>query len=224
MFENPNTLVVDVKLQDQYRSYIAKMIADPTQIPSTVILGDSDIDYELSPNVGNSAILNTPYGQCGIKHPLIYNGVGANLSGLINCFARQVQANGTVDSLYNYNTNLNWSAGVIPPVLANGYDWDQITFTDSQMGYVLFFESVLDYYLTSTGVQEQLQETYTFTFSWNGSVITPSNWNYVIDNTHGSLLLAKLDTTSTPIGLNYRGSITIEGQFTGFIKVVTFNY
>lgn len=220
----PQVLTIDIKLSDSYRKYISSMLADPTLVPTAVILGDSDIAYDLAPNVANSRILNAPYSTAGVKHKLIFNGVGKNLSGIIKTFARRVDANGTIESLYNYNTNLNFSPGVIPPVLNNGYDWPQITFSDSQMGYILFFETVLDYYLTPVGAKERLVEKYNFTFSWNGSSITPNGWNFVIDNNNGSLLLAKVDTTSTPIGLNFRGSITAVGQFSQKIKVITFNY
>jgi hypothetical protein len=224
MILSPGTLIVDVKCQDQYRNYISSMLADPTLVPTAVILGDSDLDYSLAPNISNSRILNAPYSTAGVKHKLIFNGVGKNLSGVIKTFARKVDADGTIESLYNYPTTINFTPGVIPPLLNNGNDWNQITFLDSQMGYILFFETVLDYYLTSTGVKEQLKESYTFTFSWNGSSVTPNGWEYVIDNTNGSLLLSKIDTTSTPIGLNYRGSITVVGKFTQKIKVITFNY
>lgn len=224
MILSPNTLIVDTKVSNSYRNYISSMLADPTLVPTSVILGDSDIAYDLAPNVVNSRILNAPYSPGGVKHKLIYNGVGKNLSGIIKTFARRVDANGTIESLYNYNTNLNFSPGVIPPLLNNGYDWNQITFADTKMGYILFFETVLDYYLTSIGVKERLKENYTFTFSWNGTSIVPTGWEFVIDNTNGSLLLSKVDTTPTPIGLNYRGSITAVGQFSQKTKVVTFNY
>lgn len=224
MFLSPSLLLVDCKLQDTYRAYIAKMLADPTLVPTGVIIGDSDLDYLLSPNMQNSRILNAPYGDVQIKFPLIYNGVGKNLSGIIKTFARQVQEDGSIDSVYDYDVNLNWIPGLTPPILSMGYDWNQITFGDTQMGYILFFETLLDYYLTPNGAKERLVEAYSFVFSWNGSPVTPSNWNYVIDNTNGSLLLAKQDTTATPIGLNYRGSITVTGQFSQKIKVITFNY
>lgn len=224
MFLNPSLLIVDCKLQDSYRSFISSMLADPSLVPTSVILGDSDISYELAPNVANSRILNAPYGDIQVKHKLIFNGVGKNLSGIIKTFARKVVEDGSIESLYDYDANLNFTAGLTPPILSNGYDWNTITFDDTKMGYILFFETVLDYYLTSIGVKERLVENYTFVFSWNGSTITPPGWDFVIDNTNGSLLLSKIDTTSTPIGLNYRGKITVTGQFSQKIKVITFNY
>lgn len=224
MILNSNILQLDIKLQDKYRSYISSLETDPTLLPSCLILGDSDVDYELAPNVNTTRVLNAPYSVGGVKHKLIYNGVGKDLSGVIKCFARKVDTDGTIESLYNYDQNLNFSPGNIPPTLQNGYDWNQLTFDDSQMGYILFFETVLDYYIDVNNVKERLVETYSFTFDWDGSGITPANWDYVIDNTNGSLLLTKVNTTSTPIGLNYRGKITIVGSFSQKVKTVTFNF
>lgn len=224
MILNPNILQIDVKLQDSYRNFLSSFMSDPTVVPSCVILGDSDVDYSLAPNINNSRVLNTPYTTSGIKWKLIFNGVGKNLSGIIKGFARKVLTDGSIESLYDYNTDLNFIPGITVPTRANGYDWPQLTFDDTQMGYILFFETVLDYYLDSTNAKERLKENYTITFSWNGSPTKPNNWDYVIDNTNGSLLLAKQDTTPTPIGLNYRGSITIVGQFSQKEKIITFNY
>lgn len=225
MILNNNTLQLDIKLTDQQRQNMSNLLtADPTLSPTCVIVGDSDIDYSLSPNVSTSAILNAPYAPSGVKWKLIYNGVGKNLSGEITTFARKILADGTIQSLYTYPTDLVFSNGATAPSLVEGYDWNQITFDDLQSGYILFFQTVLDYYFDADGNKERFLESYNFTIDWSGSSITPANWDYVIDNTNGSILLAKQDTTSTPIGFNYRGTITITGQFSQISKIVTFNF
>jgi len=216
-------LQIDIKVSDAYRQYLSSLGFDTALKGSCVILGDSDVDYQLAPNVQTNRILNAPYSPAGVKHKLLYNGVGKNLSGTIKAFARRVEPDGSIMSLYQYNADEVFYPGDTPPTLAEGKNWDQITFDDLKRGYILFFESVLDYYLTADNIKKRISEAYTFTFNWDGGP-KPSNWDFVIDNTNGSLLLAKQDTTGTPIGLNYRGTLTIAGQFTKLTKVVTFNF
>lgn len=224
MLLNPNQLVLDIKLQDRFRRWFSTIGNENLLTAGCVILGDSDIDYELAPNVNSSRILDAPYQTEGIKYKLIYNGVGKNLAGAIKCFIRRVDVDGSIDSLYDYNADENFIPGQTPPTLVNGKDWDRITFQDVKMGYILFFETVLDYYLTDDGIKKRLVEPYTFSFDWNGSSLTPSNWDFVIDNTNGSLLLTKQDTSGSPIGLNYRGNLTVTGQTSRKIKIVNFNF
>lgn len=224
-----NTLQLDIKLTDAYRKYLSSLGSLEALKAGCVILGDSDIDYTLSPNISESAILNAPYAPSGIKHKLLWNGVGKDLSGTIRCFARQVQANGSINSLYNYPTDEIFSLGDTPPELINGKDWNQITFNDSKMGYILFFETVLDYYLTDDGINERLIELYDVSIDWNsennnGDNSIPLDWDVVTDNLNGSMLISKNDTTLNPIGLNYRGQIIISAQFTKKKKIITFNF
>jgi len=221
MILNPEQLKLDLKVTDEFRDNLSSLIDNPISL--CTILGDSDIDYQLAPNVQTNRILNAPYSPAGVKHKLLYNGVGKNLSGTIKCFLRRVEPDGSITSLYQYNANETFYPGDTPPLLSNGKNWDQITFDDLKRGFILFFESVLDYYLTSDNIKKRIKETYTYAFDWDGGS-QPSNWDFVIDNTNGSLLLAKQDTQSTPIGLSYRGTLTVSGQFTKLIKVIKFNF
>jgi hypothetical protein len=221
---SPNTLQLDIKVEDRYRKWFSGLGIDSQLKASCVILGDSDIDYELAPNVENSRILSTPYSVEGIKHKLIYNGVGKNLAGSIKCFARKVNSDGTLSSLYDYPANDTFTAGVTPPTLNNGKNWEKITFDDTKMGFVLYFSTVLDFYLTDEDVKKRINEEYTITFDWNGSSVTPASWDYKIDNVNGSLLLAKQDTTSSPVSSSYLGKITITGTFSNKVKEVKFNF
>jgi len=224
MILNPNTLVLDIKLTDEMREWLSTLGNEDLLSATCVILGDSDIDYNLAPKINTTRILEGPYNPPAVKYKLIYNGVGQDLSGTIKTFARYVNTDGTISSLYDYPTTSNFTSGTTPPSLENGKDFDQITFQDVQMGYILYFETVLDFYLDDDGTKERLNEDYTFTILWDGSATIPAGWDYVIDTVNGSMLLAKTDTTTSPIGTNYRGKITVFGNTSNKTKVVTFNY
>ncbi|MEO6306081.1 MAG: hypothetical protein ABIP51_23235 [Bacteroidia bacterium] len=214
-----------MKVQDKYRKWFSALGTDPNYLASTcVILGDSDIDYELAPNIDNSRILSSPFSVPAVKHKLIYNGVGKNLSGIIKCFARRVNSDGSIDSLYQYPLNENFIAGNVGPTLENGKNWESITFTDAKMGFILFFSTVLDFYLDENGIKKRLVETYDFSFDWDGSPLTPVKWNYIIDLDNGSIFFYKEDTTSTPIGITLRGKIKVVGQSTQKITELSFNF
>lgn len=217
-----NILEIDVKCQDRYRKWFSSLGTEALLENQCVILGDSDIDYELAPNIDSTRILSAPFNVEAVKHKLIYNGVGKNLAGSIKVFARKVLDTGVVQSLYNYPLDEIWSTEVTPPILTTGKSWEKFTFDDSKMGYILFFSTVLDFYLDANDVKKRLKETYTVTFDWNGGAI-PLNWEFTIDNINGSLLLAKDDTTSTPIGVNYNATITIVGDFSQKTKKIFFN-
>jgi hypothetical protein len=218
----PNILTLDLKVQDRYRKWFSALGADPNYLASTcVILGDSDIDYELAPNIDNSRILSAPFSTEGIKHKLIYNGVGKNLSGVIKCFARKVLDDGSVESLYDYPVTQSFSAGTTPPTLTNGRNWEYVTFTSNQMGFILYFSTVLDFYLDANGVKKRLVENYDFTFDWNGSPLTPAGWNYIIDTDNGSIFLFK---SAGAVGLTYSGKITAVGQSSQKVKELAFNF
>ena len=153
---------------------------------------------------------------------MIYNGVGKNLSGIIKCFSRKVLSTGDIQSYYDYPNSETWSTGQIPPTLTNGKNVENITFDTTKMGYILYFSTVLDFYLTADGVKERLVEPYTFSaIDWNGTEAIPTSWDYVIDNDNGSMLISK-DVTSS-IGALYTGTITVIGQFSNKIKKVNFN-
>lgn len=224
MILQSDVLTVDIKVQDRYRKWFSSIGLSDTLAASCVILGDSDVDYNLAPNVEQTRVLNAPFNVAGVKHKLIYNGVGKNLSGQIKSFARKVITTGDVQSLYDYNLNENWSTGSLPPELINGKDWSKFTFDDTKMGYILYFSTVLDYYVTDDNVNQRLNEDYTFEVLWDNSTTTPTGWEYVIDNENDSMFLCKVDSSANPIGLNYRGKIVITGQFSKKVKTITFNY
>ena len=75
MLLDSQILQLDIKVQDKYRKLLSKLGQDGVEL-KCVQLGDSDIDYELSPNIDNARILNAPYNVESIKYPLIYNGAG----------------------------------------------------------------------------------------------------------------------------------------------------
>ncbi|HYH02822.1 MAG TPA: hypothetical protein VEC37_06955 [Bacillota bacterium] len=221
-------MIIDAKVQDRYRKWLSGLGTDEALEATYVILGDSDVDYSLAPNLNNTRILGAPYSVEGIKHKLIYNGVGKNLQGAVKCFVRKVNADGTISSLYNYNNGGDESflLGQTPPSVANGKNWDRITFTDAKMGYILYFQTILDYYLDENSEKKRVKESYTIAVSWdesNGGE-QPTTYDYVLDSDNGSLLLAKESTVSTPVGLNYRGKVTVTGSFSNKSKTVEFNF
>jgi hypothetical protein len=221
---NPATLQVDIRVQDRYRKWFSQLGLQGQIVAGSVILGDSDVDYELAPNIGTTRVLGAPYNVEGIKSPLIYNGVGKNLAGVVKCFVRKITTTGDVQSLYDYPNNENWSTGILPPTLVNGKNWEKITFDDTKMGYILYFSTVLDYYFDDQGNKKRLSEIYDFTMSFDGASAAPTNWEYIIDNENGSILISKGDTSLTPVSASYLGKITVTGQFSKKIKEVKFNF
>lgn len=217
-----NILQLDVRVEDRYRKWFSTLGQDGCLAATCVVLGDSDIDYELAPNIDQTRVVSTPYHVEGIKHKLIYNGVGKNLAGQIVCFARKVDDLGNVYSIYDYPTNEVFAAGVIPPTLANGKNWERVTFTDAKMGFILYFSTVLDYYLDDDGVKKRLVETYDFSFDWDGGA-KPAGWDYVIDNDNGSILIAKEETSGSPVGTAFNAVVTVVGQDSQKIKKLRFN-
>lgn len=218
-----NILQLDVKVEDRYRKWFSTLGQDGCLAATCVVLGDSDVDYELAPNIDQTRVVSTPYHVEGVKHKLIYNGVGKNLAGQIVCFARKVNENGEIQSIYNYPTNENWTTDITPPTLQNGKNWERVTFSDEKMGYILYFSTVLDYYLDEDGVKKRLVEQYDFSFDWDGGA-QPAEFYYVIDNDNGSLLLSKEETSSSPVGTAFNGIITVVGQKSQKIKKLRFNF
>lgn len=222
MILDSNVLQLDIKVQDSYRELISKLGQEGIEL-TCVILGDSDIDYELSLDMNNAKILNSPYDVKGVKYPLLYNGSGKGLAGTVTCFARKVDENSKINSLYTYPTDMVYTYGRIPPVLENGFDFDRLDYTDDKMGYILFFQTLLDYYVTDDGIPERLKETYTFNITFNGSSTVPTGWEIVLDEDNGSLLIGKSAVVVSSLSV-FDGKIEIEGKTTHNIKIIEFNY
>ena len=221
---NPNTLVIDVKVQDRWRKWLSTLSTENRTEVTSVIFGDSDIDYELAPNVTNSRILSAPYEVGGIKNKLVVNGVGKNLSGSIKSFVRKIDEAGNVLGIYNYPLDEVFSVSSFPPSLENGKDWEELTFTDDKMGYIIFFSTVLDFYFDENGVNQRLVENYSLSIDWDGSPNTNSSYDVVFDEENGSLLISKRDTKSNPISTIKSGTITVTGLRTNKTKKIKFNF
>ncbi len=220
MILDNNILQLDIKLQDPYREIISKLGKGNVEI-TCVILGDSDIDYELSQDMNNAKILNAPYSVTSVKYPLVYNGLGKSLVGKVTCFARKIDSASKVNSLYTYPTNKVFSYNRIPPTLENGFDWDKLEFTADKMGYILFFQTLLDFYVDDNGVQQRVKEQFSFNITFNNSPILPSGWEIIIDQDNGSLLIGKNASAVTNI---YNGKIEVQGKTTSNKKVIEFNF
>lgn len=220
MLLNTNIVTIDLKTQDRYRKILSRLGKDGYELKS-VVLGDSDINYELSQDITKNRILNTPYSIDKIKFPLIYNGAGKGIKGSLLTFARFVDSNGKIKSLYNYPLNNTLTLGNIPPKLDNGFNWEQITFDSTKSGVILFFETLLDYYRDINNVQKRLIEKYNITVLFNDTETIPSPWQVIKDFDNGSILLAK-DTGA--VSGTYLGVVSIEGQLTKIKKEITFNF
>lgn len=219
MFNDPNRLTLDIKAQDRLREWFSKR-GDATIVQLKCIeLGDSDVDYEMSQQVNSIKILNSPYDVERIKHRLYYSGVVDNITGKITTFLRRVNAVDQVESLYNYPSSSGYTAGVVPPTRANGFDFNTIAFDSLSVlkeGFIVYYQTLPDNYFDSNGVPQRLIEQYVFTFN-----NVPSSWEVILDQTNGSFLIAK------PAGytfLSLTGTIQVDGTLSTLSKTITFNY
>lgn len=228
-------LTLDIKLQDKYRELLAN-IADGSLNISCVQLGDSDIDYENTQDMSNSRILNAPFNVEKIKYPLIYDGTGRGLEGRISCFARKVNSDGTLSSIYNWPNDFIWTVGDKVPPVYNGYDWNALQFDNTQMGYILFFQTILNnFYDSASGLTQRMIEKIDVEVTFNGSKSVPTGWeitrdedtkvltinntNYTVYN--NSMLIAK--TAGPSLTSNTNGLITAKGSLSNIVKNITFN-
>jgi hypothetical protein len=218
MILNSNQLKLDIKAQDRLRRWFAER-NNPHNIQITCVgLGDSDIDYELAGRSNTIQNLAAPYDTPTIKHHLVYSGLVNNITGKITLFLRRVTSNGIVQSLYGYPPTLAFTSGVIPPTLANGYDFSVISFDNSLItreGFVGFLQTLPDNYLDSNNVQQRLNEQYTYDI-----VNLPTNWEFIIDHVNNSFLLAKPDNY---VFQNTSGLIKVKGNDSGLSKTIIFN-
>lgn len=213
-------LSLDIKAQDRLRQWFSQRGSSGNVLIKCVGLGDSDVDYEMTQQYTRMKILNAPYNVPRIKHHLVYSGDVLNVTGVLSTFLRRVNDLEEVESLYSYPPdNTNFTAGIIPPTLANGYDFLDIIFDTLSVvreGFIVYFQTLPDNYLDSDGVQQRLVEQYDFTFN-----NVPSSWEVIVDQTNGSFLIAK------PAGYVFttqQGSILIKGQDSSITKTILFNY
>lgn len=144
-FNTSRQLILDVKAQDRLRQWFSQRGSAANLLIKCLSLGDSDVDYELSDQVSDIQVLSAPYNVQKIKSKLIYEGDVSNLTGKITSYLRYVDANGLVKSLYSYVPNKNFFSGIFPPTLANGFDWDEITFASiTREGFIIYFQTLPD--------------------------------------------------------------------------------
>lgn len=230
-----NILQLDIKIQDKFRQTLADVAAGNLKL-KCVQLGDSDVDYQNSLNVDNFKILNSPFNSESIRYPLIYDGSGRGLEGYITCFARQIDSDGNVLSLYNYPGDFTFLDGRVPPDLNNGYSFFDLTFDGSKMGYILFFQTILlNYVDENTGFNKALNEKINMKVTFFDSETVPPGWevvkdesthvitiddvNYVVNN--NSMMIAKSD--SNILGNNADGKIYLTGALSNISKTINFN-
>lgn len=212
-------LALDIKAQDRLREWFSKRGVTPNVVLTSVGLGDSDVDYEMSQQYTRMKILPAPYNVGKIKHHLIYEGSVDNLTGSISMFLRRVNDSGIVQSLYNYPPdNVNYISGIAPPVLSAGYNFSNISFdtgNSNKEGFIAFFQSLPLNYVDSNGVQQRLLEQYDFTF-----LNFPISWEIILDQENSSLLIAK------PSGYTFTGVtalIKLKGQISNIQRTIAVN-
>jgi len=218
---DPQNLTIDLKVQSKYRQLLSQLGNGAVEL-QCVMLGDSDVDYALGSDTQmKTKVLSSPYNVEGIRYPLIYNGLGKGVKGRIDSFARFINSDGTISSLYNYPTNSNLTVGQTPPTRQNDFSWERITFTSSKMGVIIFFQTLLDFYTDENGLQERLGEKYKFQVLFDGSSTVPSDWEIIYDYDNGSMLIAK---NSLSVGNDYIGTIGVIGVTSGAKRIIYFNY
>jgi hypothetical protein len=217
---NSVQLAVDTKAQDRLREWFAKRGLPENVVITCVGLGDSDVDYNMTQQATRIKVIQAPYQVPRIKHHLYYSGVTANITGTITTFIRRVNELDQIESLYNYPpNNITYTAGIIPPTLANGYNFATVDFNTlnpDKEGFIVYFQTLPDGYLDSSGVQQRLVEQYDFTFN-----NIPVSWEVILDQINGSFLIAK------PAGYVFsslQGSIVIKGLSSSLTKTILFNY
>lgn len=212
-------LSVDVKAQDILRQWFSKRGGASNVVITCVGLGDSDVDYNMSQQVSRIKVVQAPYNTPRIKHHLYYSGVETNITGVITTFLRRVNEFDRVESLYNYPGSMTYTEGVIPPTLANGYDYVTINFDTGSIvkeGFIAYFQTLPDNYVDGSGVQQRMKEEYSFTF-----IDVPNTWEVIVDQTNGSFLIAK---PAAYTFLSYQGSIRVKGLASGLERTILFNY
>lgn len=232
-----NYIYIDTKIEDEFRKRIAKL--DGGLNISCVKLGDSDFDYKFSTNPTNIRTLNAPFRVNNIKYPLIYTGANSGLNGYITVFARKVVLDNedvVAQSLYNFPQLENWQNGLDSPRLENGKKFDSLLFNESQMGYILYFQTILYNYIEPSSellyrFNEKIQTKITF----DGVEYIPNEWDIVLDENervlviddkeyrlfNNSMFISK-DFTG-PLTSNIKGKIELLGELTRIKKTINFN-
>lgn len=147
MFNTSSQLVLDVKAQDRLRQWFSQRGSLNNVVITAFELGDSDVDYRLSLQPTEIQVLNAPYQVQQIKYKLIFTGSAANVTGQITSYLRYVDNTGSISSLYGYPPTTSFSSGSFPPVVTNGYNWNNISFgtvngPNNREGYILFLQTL----------------------------------------------------------------------------------
>lgn len=214
---NKNQLTINTTVQDRLRQFFATRNGSLQDVKiSSVGLGDSDVNYELTPQYTNIKVIESSYNIPRIKYHLVYDGVVDNLTGSIESYIRLVSFTGVVSSYYGYPGNTTLTPGVVPPLRANQVNVTALGYSGTRkQGYIVFNQTLPDNYTDSSGVKLRLKEEYQFdTYNF------PSSWELIIDNINGSFFLAK------PTGYTFissTGTIKITGKKSALTKTITFN-
>lgn len=217
---NTSLLAVDVKAQDRLREWFSKRGNLDNVVITSVGLGDSDVDYNMSQQATRIKVIQAPYQTPKIKHHLYYKGVTSNITGTITTFLRRVNELDEVESLYSYPpNNTTFESGIVPPELVNGYNFLTINFDIGSIvkeGFIVYNQTLPTNFVDDNGIQQRVVEQYDFTFN-----DIPGSWEVIVDSTNGSFLIAK------PAAYTFQslqGSIIVKGASSGLQKIILYNY
>lgn len=230
-----NKITLDIKIQDELRKLFSQRGNSNGLKISQIALGDSDIDYNLSPQREKIQSFPAPFKSYGIKHKLVNSGGVNNVVGNIKVNAIKISSINditTLSSLYNYPPDAtNFTVGQTKPKVVNDYDYSYLKFSNTDPlqheGYVVFIKTLIDNYYDENNKLLRLKETYTISRSHqpieinnNGVSETDviSGWEFIYDEENNSFLIAK--PGSVPLeGINTEFQIL--GNKSGITKILT---
>lgn len=222
MFNPTRRLIVDIKVQDKLR----KLFASNNNFVSysCIEFGDSDVDYRLSFDATKIRVLNAPYSLQGIKNKLAYSGLLTGVLGELSVYKRYINDNGIVESYYGYPGNTVLSPGNTPPVLANGFNSNNLQFiVDGSLtsavreGWIVYLQSLPLGFVDENGNQLRYIEPYEITFS----TALPAGYEYIEDTVNGSFCITR-DLTTHPLTTT-TSIITIRGVYSRLTTQLTIN-
>jgi hypothetical protein len=199
-FNTSRQLVLDIKAQDRLREWFAQRGSNANVIIKCIGLGDSDVDYELSDQVDKIQVLSAPYN---VTHKLIFEGQASNLTGKITSYLRYVDSTGQISSLYGYPPSTSFTTGIFPPLVTNGFDQDQITFSGTaREGFIVFLQT--------------LPDNFTEPDPNNPSQVLPlrfvEEYDIVLENLPATNLITNA-TNATPVVISTTTPINVADEF-----------
>lgn len=229
-----NNIFLSLKAQDRIRQWFSQRGSKTNPIITNLVLGDSDVDYELSQQINNIKILPAPYNISQIKYPMIYQGELNNVTATLETYIRHINSAGEIEALYNY-PNLTFVEGQLPPTVSMNKDFNSLAFTPLTEGYIIFPVSLPLNYLDVNGNQMRFKEPYDIFINNLPPTLTISNIQVTSLNTtittsiphnlvNGDIVVVKnvVEPTNTTPGLTLvNGTFSIKNKTTNTFDLYT---